>query len=178
MAGLIVPTDTSSERVVDDAYFYLNRRNKSSMKEDFEAALEHFSQAEVGSTELDSSLRLRIYWGLMAVEKEMSCFRGFEKAEKIEHINKAQRYHIEAEKIVSRSSDASLSAQVSLEQRIIEGIKALLNSDIGRDVDKLKKLKLEAINGIDASLKTLREVDMESYNKVSKAAIEWRKKFS
>lgn len=175
---MIKATDHLSGEVVDNAYFYLNRRNTDSMKDDFEEALRLFSQAEVGSTDLGSSLRLRIHWGLMAVEKELSCFRGFDKPKKLEHINKAQRHGIEAEKTVSRSSDASLSAQLSLEQYIIEGLKALLYSEIERDVDKSKKSKLKAMNGIDASLKKLREVDMESYNEVSKVAMEQRKKFS
>ena len=177
VAGIIMLTDNLSDKTVDSAYFYLNRRNKDSMKEDFERALRLFLQAEGGPTDLDSSLRLRIHWGLMSVEKELSCFRGFEKAKKIEHIEEARRYSIEAEKMVSRSSDASLSAQVSLEQHIIEGLRALLDSETEKDVDKLKRSKLNAVNGIDASLRKLQEVDMESYNKVSELAMEQRKKF-
>lgn len=174
---MMKPTDNLSEKIVDDAYFHLNRRNKDSMKEDFEAALQLFLQAEVGSTDLGSSLRLRIHWGLMAVEKELSCCRSFDKAKKIEHIKEAYRYSKEAEKMVSRS-DASLRAQVLLEQHIIEGLKALLYAEIGTDLDTLKKSKMNAMKGIDASLKELREVDMESYKEVSELAMEQRKKFS
>lgn len=170
--------DTVSDEVVDNAYFYLNRRNPDSMKEDFKEALRLFSQAEVGSKDLGSSLRLSIYWGLMAVEKELSCCKGFEKTKKLEHIKEAQRYGIEAEKMLPRSSDASLCAQLSLEQHIIEGLKALLDFEIEKDVGKLKRSKMKAVKGIDASFKTLQEVDMRSYDEVSKVAMEQRKKFS
>ena len=142
---MIKPTDNLSKKVVDGAYFYLNRRNKDSMRRDFEEALQLLKQAEVGSKDLDPSLRLRIHWGLMAVEKELSCCRRFEKAEKIEHINKAQTYGLEAEKTLSHSSDASLHAQISLEQHIIEGLKALLYYEIERDEDKLKRSKTKAM---------------------------------
>jgi hypothetical protein len=178
MAGMIMLTSILSDKDVDEAYSYLNRRNKESMKADFEEARQRFLQAEVGSRDLGPSLRLRIHWGLMAAEKELSQCRGFEKVKKIEHINEAQRYGIEADKLVSRFSDASLRAQLSLEQHIIEGLKALLHFEIERDVENLKKSKWKAVNGIDASLEKLREVDVESHNEVFKLAMEQRKKFA
>lgn len=119
-----------------------------------------------------------MYWGLMTVEKELSCYGGFETAEKMEHINKAQKYGIEVKNIVLQSSDASLDAQVSLEQHIIKGKKALLDFEVKKDVDKLKRLKSEAKAGIDASLGKLREVDRKSYDTVVKAVMEWCMKFS
>ncbi len=162
-----MPTDTTSE---------LNRRNKNTMKEDFEAALHLFLQVEDGSTDLDSPLRRRIYWGLMAVNEELSCLRGLGNVKKMEHINEAQRYSIEAKKTIS-PSDASLRAQVSLEQHIIEGIKASLSYGTESDMDKVKELKWKAINGLDASLEKLREVDKESHDQVYERAMRWRKTF-
>lgn len=159
---------------VDAAYALLKCRDITNL----EAALQILLKQETKSIHLRSSLRRHIYWGLMTVEKELSCYKGFETAEKMEHINKAQRYWIEVENIVSQSSDASLGAQVSLEGYIIEGKKALLDFKARKDVDKWKSSKSEAKDGIDTSLKKLYEVDRKSYDEVFKAAMEWRKKFS
>ena len=137
-----------------------------------EAALQILLKQEVKSKHLKSSLRRRVYWGLMAVEKELSCYKGFDTAEKMEHINEAQRYGIEVENIVSQSSDASLGAQLSLEQYIIYGKKALLEFKVTKDVDKLKSSKAEARSGIDTSLEKLYEVDRKSCDEVFKAAME------
>lgn len=161
---------------LDNAYALFQSPGKS--RKNLEAALQILSKAEDELIYLDSSTRQRMYWGLMTVEKELSCDGGFGTAEKMEHINKAQKYWIEVKKIVLQSSDASLDAQVSLEQHIIEGKKALLDFKVKKDVDKLKRLKLEAKAGIDASLGKLQEVDPKSHDMVIKAAMEWRQKFS
>ena len=143
-----------------------------------EAALQILSELEVESIHLKSSLRRSIYWGRMTVEKELSCYKGLETPKKMEHINKAQKYCIEVEKIVSQSSDASLDAQVSLERHIIEGRKAQLDFKVTKDVDKLNRSKSEARDGIGTSLEKLRKLDPKSYNRVSKAAMRWRRNFS
>ena len=161
---------------MDNAYTLF--KNSRRTREDLEAALQILSIPEVNLKSLKSSLRRRVYWGLMTVKKELSCYKGFETVEKMVHINKAQRYCTEVENIVSQSYDASLDAQVSLERHIIEGKKALLDFKLVGDVDKLKRSKLEAKNGIDASLGKLQEVDPRSYDEVSEAAKVWRKKFS
>ena len=161
---------------VDKAYELLESQPRSITN--LEAALQILSKREVESKDLRSSLRRLIYWGLMAVEKELGCYKGLETAEKMEHINKAQRYCIEVEKIVSQSSDASFEAQVSLERYILKGRKAVLDFRVIEDVDKLKRLKSEAKSGIDASLRKLHEVDPKSYDEVSEAAMWWRENFS
>ena len=161
---------------LDKAYALFQSPRKS--RENLEAALQILSKAEDQWVDLDSSTRQRMYWGLMTVEKELSCYGAFETAEKIEHINKAQEYGIEVKEIALQSSDASLDAQVSLEQHIIKGRKALLGFKVNKDVDRMKRLKSEAKAGIDASLGKLQEVDPKSYDMVIKAANEWRQKFS
>lgn len=161
---------------VDKAYDLLESspRNITNL----EAALQILSTLEVESMYLKPSLRRRIYWGLMAVEKELSCYKGIETTAKMEHIKEAQRYWIEVEIIVSQSSDASLSAQVSLERHMIEGRKAMLDFKVTNDVDKLTRSKLEARVGIDTSLEKLRKVDPKSYGEVFKGAMVWRENFS
>lgn len=134
-------------------------------------------KAELELIHLDSSLRRRMYWGLMTVEKELSCYEGFQRAEKTEHINQAQKYGVEVEKTV-KSSDASLRAQVSLELHIIKGRKASLDFEVNKDVNELQRLKSEAKDGIEVSLGKLQEVDPKSYGKVCKAAMKWHEKFS
>ena len=161
---------------LDKAYIKFQRQSRS--RANLDAALQILLKAEDELIHLDSSLRLRMYWGLMTVEKELSCYGKFEMAEKREHINKAQKYVIEVEKIALQSSDASLDAQVSLERHIIEGRKAMLDFEGGKNVDKLKRLKSEAKGGIEASLRKLQEVDPKSYDEVVKAAMEWHEKFS
>ena len=161
---------------MDKAWAYLTKPNRS--KEDLEAALRILSNPEIELNNLDSSLRQRIYWGLMAVEKELSCYIRFPTSEKMTHISKARTYWIEVERIVSQSPNPSLEAQVTLERHIIQGRKAQLDFKMTKDVHKWKKLKSEAIAGIDASLGRLHEVDRKSYDKVSEAAKEWRIKFS
>ena len=160
---------------VDKAYtlFISPRRSLAALQ----AALQILSQAEVESIYLEPPLRQRIYWGLMTVQKELGCHEGFGTAEKTEHINNALRYCIEVENIVSQSSDASLGAQVSLERHIIEGRKAILVFRVTKDVDQLKRAMSEVKSGIDISLGKLHEVDRKSYDKVYKAATEWREKF-
>ena len=161
---------------VDRANALLESQPRS--RKNLEAALQILSKREVESKNLQPSLRQLIYWGLMAVEKELSCYKGFETADKIEHINKAQRYCIEVEKNVSQSSDASLGAQASLERYILKGRKAELDFRVTKDVDKLKRSQSEAVSGIDASLRKLQEVDPKSYDEFFKAAMVWRERFS
>lgn len=112
----------SGEHVKDDldkAYTLFQRPRKR--RANLETAQRILLKAELELIHLDSSLRRRMYWGLMTVEKELSRYSGFETAEKTEHINQAQKYIVEVEKTVP-SSDASLRAQVSLELHIIKGI--------------------------------------------------------
>ena len=153
---------------LDKAYELFQRPRKSTTN--LEAALQVLLKAEDEMTHLDSSLRRRLYWGLMTVEKELSGSPRYDLAKKRGHINQAQKYIIEVEKIVRQFSDASLNAQVSLERHIILGRKALLDPDV--------KLKSEAKAGIDASLGKLKEVDPKSYEKVVGAAMEWHKQLS
>ena len=160
---------------LDKAYELFQRPRKSTTN--LEAALQVLLKAEEEMIHLDFSLRRRMYWGLMTVEKELSGSPRYDLAKKRGHINEAQKYVVEVEKIVRQSSDdASLNAQVSLEWYIILGRKALLEFDVKSDGDKLKRLKSEAKAGIDASLEKLKEVDPKSYEKVVDAAMEWRKK--
>ena len=161
---------------VDKAYELLESQPRSITN--LEAALRILLKREVESKDLQSSLRRLIYWGLMAVEKEMGCYKGLETAEMMEHVNKAQGYCIEVEKILLQSSDASFDAQVSLERYIIKGRKAVLDSRVTEDVDKLKRSKSEAKSGIDASLGKLQEVDPKSYDEFFKTAMWWRENFS
>ena len=163
------------ENDLNKAYTLFQRSIKS--RAILEDVLRIFLRAELESRGLDSSLRRSMYWGLMTVEKELSCCRC-EMAEKMAHIDKAQEYSIEVAKIVSQSSDASLDAQLSLEQHIIKGKKALLDFRMKKDVNQLKISKSEAKGGIEASLGKLREVDPKSYNNVVDAAMEWHEKFS
>ena len=177
---MVMPTNLCSGNHVnndlDKAYAFLNapRRNIT----DLEAALQTFSISEVDPRYQQPSLRREIYWGLMAVEKELSGYDGYETPEKLEHIKKAQRHCIEVGKIVSQSSDASLHAQVLLEQHFIEGRKAILDFKVTKDKDKLKRSMLEAKSGIDISLGKLHEIDRKSYDENFKPAMWWREKFS
>ena len=168
--------DKRVENDVDNAYALF--KNPRRTRADLEAALRNLSMPDVELKYLESSLRRRIYWGLMTGEKELSCYKGLDTVKKMGHINKAQRYCTEVEEIVSQSGDASLDAQVSLERHIIEGKKALLDFKQTGDVDKLKRSKSKAKDGIDASLGKLQVVDPRSYDEVSEAAKVWRKKFS
>ena len=114
-----------------------------------------------------------MYWGLITVKKELSGSPRYNLAKKRGHINEAQKYVVEVEKIVRQSSNnANLNAQVSLKWYIILGRKALLEFDIKSDRDKLKRLKSEAKAGINTSLEKLKEVDPKSYEKVIDATIE------
>ena len=159
---------------LDKAYELFQRPRKSTTN--LEAALQVLLKAESEMIHLDSSLRRRMYWGLMTVEKELSGSARFDLAKKRGHINEAQKYIIEVQKIVGQSSDTSLNAQVSLDWYIILGRKALLDFDVRSDGEELKRLKSEAKAGIDASLEELKEVDPKSYEKVVDAAIEYRNK--
>lgn len=113
----------------------------------------------------------------MAVEKTLSCYNHFDPTEKIEHIRKAQKYNTRVGNIVSRTSHASLRAQVSLEQQILEGRRAKLEFDRGRDVGKVTTRTLEAMKGIDTALLELQAVDPVTFKNVVKAALAWRDKF-
>ena len=161
---------------VDKAYALLQSPPRSTAN--LEAALQILLKAEVEKERLDSSLRRRIYWGLMAVEKELSGSPNFLAAKKREHINQAQQYLVEVRMIVRQSSNASLDAQVSLEQHIIDGRKAILDLSVRNDVEELKRSKSKAKAGIDASLRKLQEIDPKSYDNVVEAAKEWHEKFS
>ena len=169
--------DPRTGEEIDRAYALLNRRKKDSMKEDLEVALSILSDAEVRSIGLDSSLLQRIYWGLLLVEKDLSCQRGLDKTKKIEHVEKAQGYGIEVERIVLGSSNTSLRAQLSLEQQILKGRKATLSSDRVANSDALIREKSDAIDGIDKAMEDLRVVDPVSFKKASGAALKWRETF-
>ena len=161
---------------IDKAYELFQHSSKSQAS--LEVALQILLKTEAELIYLDTSLHRRMYWGLMAVEMELSCHPRLSTDVKIAHINKAQQYVIALEKIVIQSSsDASIIAQVSLQQHIIGGRKAVLDFEVQKDVDQLTRLKSEAMCGIDVSLATLREVDLKIYGKVFKDTMEWRDKF-
>ena len=126
---------------LDKAWDLLRDPDKSGAN--LKSAREKFLKVEAKKIYLDSSLLRRKYWGLMTVEKELSCYGKLETTAKIEHINNAQRYCVKAEKIVLQSCDASLCAQISLERHIIEGRKALLYFKVDKDMDKKNKLASE-----------------------------------
>ena len=177
---MVMPTNICSGNHVnndlDKAYAFLNARCRNMT--DLEAALQIFATLEVDSIYLQPSLRREIYRGLMAVEKELSCYEGFETAEKLEHINEAQRHWIEVEIMVSQSSNASLDAQAWLEHHIIEGRKAILDFKVTKDENKLKRSMSGAKSGIEKSLGKLHKIDRKSYDKVVEGAMGWRDKFS
>ena len=159
---------------VDKAYSLLNGRKKGNMKEDLEEALMILLDVEGSPISLDSSLLHRIYWGLLLVEKGLSCQSGLDKMKKIEHVEQAQRY---SERIILQSSDTSLRAQLSLEQQILKGRKATLISGSGTNGDVLARLRSEAVDGMDKAMEELRVVDPASFNKVCGAAFKWRTTF-
>jgi len=105
--------------------------------ENLKLAQESLSRIIVGreSVYLDSSLRQRVYWDLMVVEKELASYKGFENVVKIEHVKKALEYKIKVSEIVSSSSDTGLQVQVRVEQSIIKVRKATLEirQGVGRN---------------------------------------------
>ena len=160
---------------MNKAYALIQTRTKRSASR--KDAREILLKAEAEKIDMNVSLRRRINWALMTVEKDLSCYK-YETVERMRHIERAQGYGIKVEKEASQSCDVSLIAQVRLELYIIEGLKALLEFEGDKDADKLDRLKSKAKGGIVASLERLQEVDRRSYDKVSAAAVEWCKIFS
>jgi len=163
---------------VDNAYSLLHRRDKKDMKKDLETARQALLKALDGSKMLDSALLELIYWGLMVAEKELSCYKDFEVQEKIRHVEMAQRYGSEVAKLVSQSFDAGLRVQVTLEQYILMGRKAILQFRQGGDMDKARRLKLDAVNGIESALEELQVLDHARFEENVEAALDWQDKFN
>ena len=167
-------SDLPAGRESDNVYDLLNNRSQETMRKDLETALIILVQAESKTADLDASLIERIYWGLMTVEKRLSCDRNLDMNKRVERIEKAQVYIAKVETIVLRTSNNSLRAQASLEQNILKGREARLKTNMGIDVDESKRVMADALQGMDNELEKLKKIDRLSFDEVYPAAATWR----
>lgn len=102
----------------------------------------------------------------MVVEKELGCYKEFSIPKRIEHIQRAQQYVDEVNKLVGGlATDTGAQVQMRLEQCILRGKKASLDFQEGRvNKDTADKEKKEAVDGIDDALKELQLKDRNRYN--------------
>lgn len=165
---------------MDHAYILLERRDENSMKEDLESARQSLLQVRADMSQpaiLDSSLLLRVNWGLMIAGKELSCCTDLGGQEKIMHIKEAERYSVEVADAVSRSSNVGARVQVTLEQYIFRGMRALLEFQEGANMDNVGGLKKDAVKGINGALKELKKIDPVKFNENAELASYWREHF-
>ena len=164
--------DQRAEKIADDAYTLLNKRGK----EDLEAARQEFLRVLQPPTVLDSSLRLKVNWGLMVAEKELSCYKDFDIEKKLNHIKEAGRYCEAAAKAEEESPNASVRVHVKLEHYIIKGRRALLEFERGADTDKVCRLKRDVVMRINQALGEMEVIDPGKFNKVRRSAEAWWKR--
>ena len=162
--------DQRADKAVEDAYTLLDRRGKN----DLEAARQEFSKMSLPPTVLDSYHLLKVNWGLMVAEKELSCYRHFDIQGKLSHIKEAERYCEAAAKAEKQSPNASVRVHVELEHYIIKGRRALLEFERGEDTDEVCKLKQNAVNGLNQALKKMEVIDQDKFKKVLSSAGAWR----
>lgn len=154
-----------------------NRPIKGNRKADLKDILKSFlgAQAELTRLEVfDSSLHLSIQWGLMVTEKELSCYRGFDPAIRMKHIQEAERYCDKVSAIISQSSDATDTVHLRLEYYIIKGMKARLKFRQGADKDQTDREKTDAVDAINKALSELEVVDEVRFRKVYENIRGWR----
>lgn len=153
------------------------------MKEDLNAARDGLLLPRNGlshptSSDYSSSLLLRIHWGLMVAEKELSCCRSVQVTEQIKHVESAERYSIEAAKAASELPETGVLVQVTLEQYILQGRRAMLRFREGADMDEMDGLKKDAVRGIDRALEGLEGMmDRVRFDENVRLALYWRGRF-
>ena len=174
---LITPTDFSPGRVGDkvvraEALIFKERdKNGKIMQKDLNEAQELLMQALDQSTLLDPRLVHRVYFGLMIVEKEISCRTSFGVEEKISHIKKAKDW---GSKLLVEDLETGRRIHVKLELYIIQGRQAVLELRQEPESEAAHRSKKDAIEGIDRMLDELKQKDRTRYEENEKLARKWR----
>lgn len=162
---------------MDSAYTKFDHRIKGSRLADLEDARKLFLDVEAELSQLevfDSFLHRTIQWGLMVVEKELSCWRHFDLPTRMGHINEAEAYCAKIMRTVSQCEDARDPVQVKIEYYILKGLKARLKFEQGADKDQFDIVKRDVVVGFDTALKQLKTMDEVRFKAVFKNNIEWR----
>lgn len=144
------------------------------MKKDLDEARGLLMQALGQSAIPDSHFLHRVYWGLMTVEKELSCYTSFDVEVKISYINEAERWRL---KLASQPLDTGPRIHMELERYIIQGRKASLELRREPSSVEASRSKSDAIEGIDRTLEELKEKDPTRYDKNEKLARKWQARF-
>ena len=156
---------------MDHAMSLIKKRNKPTMRSDLEKARELLIQAHGRATVHDSTLLTGVYWGLMIVEKELSCYTHSSVEEKIVHIKNAEGW---SDKIAAQQLDAGRHTHIELEKYIIRGRKASLELSKQPDSEEARNSKKAAIEGIERKLGELEVKDLPRFNKHEELARQWR----
>ncbi|KAK4694509.1 hypothetical protein P7C71_g3093, partial [Lecanoromycetidae sp. Uapishka_2] len=165
---------SGKSKEVDEAYILLNQHNSETMEVDLKAAGKILAQVREKREVLDTNLFRRIYFGLMIVEKELSCFKGSDLVQRIGHVSQAESYNFELSK--QATFTVGDRHQLRLEEQILMGIKARLQRK--HEGDDSRAQEKEAIRGIDIAMKELETGNNEMYRDYVKYMAFWRHKFS
>ena len=111
----------------------------------------------------------------MVTEKELSYYKRFDLAIRLEHIRKAERYCDGMFGIItSQDSDASHVVRLRLESYIIKGMTAMLEFKGEADKDQIDSRKEEMVGEIDQALRELKAINEVMYTEVYKNISGWR----
>lgn len=126
----------------------------------------------------DASLDIKILYGLTRTENTLGGWRSLGVAERLEHVKEAETYSITLAEVASRSQKIGDPIQVRLEQNIIRGNRALLESRSGADREDTRRSASEAVEGIDTALWELNRIDPTRHEKILDYASKWRKRIT
>ena len=155
---------------IDRAEALIQKQDQRTMKKDLEEAKKLLEKALKQSGALNSDSLIRVYWGLMIVEKKLSCDRSITEV-KLSHIKEAE---IWKSKILSQNLDTDTQNAVTLEEHIIRGRKARLELKLRPESVEARRAKDDAIREIDGILEELKEKNLNKYNDTVKYVQQWR----
>ena len=144
---------------------------------DLKVYLKTFLEAQAESTRLEvsnSSLHLRIQYGLMVTQKELSSYKLFDLPTRIEHIRGAKRACDEASRHMSQHFDATNVVHLKLEYYVIKGMKARLEFRQGADKDQIDRKKKTIVDEINKWLKEFERLDEARFKDVGPNIVGWR----
>ena len=130
------------------------------------------------STPLEDTLRQRIYWDLMIVEKELGCHKGSTVPSRLKHVDKAEEYVDELAQIALHPNNVGVQLQVNLERSILKGIKASLELRQGADEHESSRKLEDALKDLHETITELETGHPERYRDIRLNAHSWWERLS
>lgn len=117
---------------------------------------------------------VRVYYGLMNVEMDMSYNRELSLEERGSHLQKAEDFGSEALAFARKSPNAGDVAQVKLEQAVVKGRRAEFEVKRGVSSQEIRRMKNDALRDISGALRELQESNRSNFNENLIWAEQWR----